>query len=71
MDNQLVVSNGQSAIVYDDSRVDLIKRTIAKGATDDELEATIRTCLDAKWKEHPPMERLVELHNRSMIQIGG
>lgn len=44
MDNQLVVSNGQSAIVYDDSRVDLIKRTIAKGATDDELQMFLAQC---------------------------
>lgn len=41
------------------------------GATDAELTAIIQRCVLGKWVGHPPMEELVELHNRSMIQIGG
>lgn len=41
------------------------------GATDADLEATIRLALDKKWEAHPPMDELVRLKNRRMIDIGG
>ncbi len=48
-----------------------LRSLLRDGSNDEVIEEAIRGCLDAKWKEHPPMDRLVELHNRSMIQIGG
>jgi cyclic pyranopterin phosphate synthase len=41
------------------------------GATDDEIEEQIRGALFLKQREHAPMEELLHLDNRSMIQIGG
>lgn len=41
------------------------------GASDDELEATIRASLAGKWKGHPPMNLLASFPNRSMVAIGG
>lgn len=67
---RLTADGNMKNCLFSTTETDL-RDQLRRGASDDELEATIRTCLDAKWKEHPPMERLVELHNRSMIQIGG
>lgn len=67
---RLTADGNMKNCLFSTTETDL-RDQLRSGASDEELEATIRTCLDAKWKEHPPMERLVELHNRSMIQIGG
>lgn len=48
-----------------------LRDLIRAGATDEEVVGAIRTELDHKWKEHPPMEQLFRLENRRMVQIGG
>ncbi len=48
-----------------------LRGPLRAGATDAELTALIGQCVLGKWAGHPPMEELVDLHNRSMIQIGG
>ena len=48
-----------------------LREPLRQGATDIELAAIIRECVLGKWIGHPPVAELVELHNRSMIQIGG
>jgi phage recombination protein Bet len=44
MTNELVVTENNAVMMFDDSRIDLIKRTIAKGATDDELSLFLNQC---------------------------
>jgi GTP 3',8-cyclase len=41
------------------------------GADDAQIERRIEEALARKWKEHPPMDELLKLGNRSMIEIGG
>jgi len=41
---ELAVIEGNGAVVWDRERIDLVKRTIAKGATDDELALFVETC---------------------------
>jgi cyclic pyranopterin phosphate synthase len=41
------------------------------GASDQDLEMSIRSSLDRKWRGHPDLQALPLLANRSMIQIGG
>lgn len=48
-----------------------LRKPMRAGATDSELTAIIRQSVLGKWAGHPPMEDLVEMNNRSMIQIGG
>lgn len=50
---------------------DSLRDQMRNGADDDALEATIRTGLIGKWKEHPPMDELIRLKNASMVEIGG
>lgn len=42
--NQLVERNNTSAVEFEPSKVDLIKRTICKGSTDDELQLFLHVC---------------------------
>ena len=42
--NDLIVQNEQAVVMFDDDKVSLIKRTIAKGATDDELDLFLNQC---------------------------
>lgn len=48
-----------------------LRAPLRAGATDDELEAIMRACVESKWAGHPPMGHLERLKNRAMIQIGG
>lgn len=41
------------------------------GCGDDAIERAIRTAVRGKQREHAPMEQLVPLANRSMLEIGG
>jgi cyclic pyranopterin phosphate synthase len=47
-------------------------RDVMRGGGDDAaILAVVRTCLAQKWAGHPGPEKLVQLKNASMIQIGG
>jgi cyclic pyranopterin phosphate synthase len=47
-------------------------RDVMRGGGDDAaILAAVRTCLAQKWAGHPGPEKLVQLKNASMIQIGG
>lgn len=48
-----------------------LREPLRAGASDLELEAIVRAALDEKPKEHPPMDHLARLKNRSMVLIGG
>ena len=48
-----------------------VRDPIRDGCDDTEIERLIRSALDRKWKEHPPMDELQRLDNRRMIEIGG
>lgn len=48
-----------------------LRDALRAGATDDNLLDIIRSALLQKQFAHPPIERLVQLENRCMSQIGG
>lgn len=48
-----------------------VRDPMRAGCTDSDVEAIIRSALDKKWEAHPPMDELVRLKNRRMIDIGG
>ena len=48
-----------------------LRDAMRSGATDDDIVDTIRTALNGKWKEHPPMNRLTQVNDLPMITIGG
>lgn len=48
-----------------------IRDAMRNDAEDAEIESLIRLALDKKWEAHPPMDELVRLKNRRMIDIGG
>ena len=48
-----------------------LRDMVRSGASDDELAVAIRAALMTKWAGHPPMERLIGLDDRAMVQIGG
>ena len=41
------------------------------GALDADIEALILTAVAGKQAAHPPMEELMTMKNRNMIEIGG
>ena len=48
-----------------------LRDALRQGSCDDELEEMIRSAVMKKHAGHAPMEELVKLPNRAMIQIGG
>lgn len=48
-----------------------LKSMLRGCATDEDLQSAIHGALQAKWKEHPPMDRWSQLDSLSMVQIGG
>ena len=48
-----------------------VRDAMRAGCDDETIERIIRQALDKKWEAHPPMDELVRLKNRRMIDIGG
>ncbi len=48
-----------------------VRDLMRAGADDEALLRAIRAALQGKWAAHPGAEALRQLHNRSMIRIGG
>jgi cyclic pyranopterin phosphate synthase len=48
-----------------------LRAALRSGAGNEVLEAMVRSALILKPQQHPAMDELVELENRSMIEIGG
>lgn len=48
-----------------------IRDLLRAGVADEDILAAVRTALAGKWRAHPGAKELVQLHNRSMIRIGG
>jgi cyclic pyranopterin phosphate synthase len=47
-------------------------RDLIRANVDEErLEGAVRTCLDGKWKAHPPMRDWAQRDHLTMVQIGG
>jgi phage recombination protein Bet len=73
MTNELTVQNeSQAVVMFDDSKIELIKRTIAKGATDDELQMFIaqaqRTGLDPFSRQIYAIKRWDSKERREVMQ---
>jgi cyclic pyranopterin phosphate synthase len=48
-----------------------LRDAMRSGADDAEIERLILAAVDAKPAEHPPIEQLLTMDNRAMIEIGG
>ena len=48
-----------------------LRDAMRAGATDDDIERLILGAVDGKQAAHPPMEELLTMKNRTMIEIGG
>ena len=48
-----------------------LRDAMRAGAPDSEIERLILQAVDGKQAEHPPMEELMTMKNRNMIEIGG
>jgi cyclic pyranopterin phosphate synthase len=48
-----------------------IRDLLRSGASDQDLEAAVRACLDGKWEAHPPMKNWRQRDHLTMVQIGG
>lgn len=73
MTNEIVQYSGGAVEMYDDSKVALIKRTIAKGATDDELALFIQQCrrtgLDAFARQIYAVKRYDRQERREVMAV--
>jgi cyclic pyranopterin phosphate synthase len=48
-----------------------LRDAMRSGGTDDDIERLITNAVDGKQAAHPPMEELMTMKNRTMIEIGG
>ncbi len=48
-----------------------LRDCMRSGGTDDDIERLITVAVDGKQAAHPPMEELMTMKNRTMIEIGG
>jgi cyclic pyranopterin phosphate synthase len=48
-----------------------LRDAMRSGGTDDDIERLITNAVDGKQAAHPPMEELLTMKNRTMIEIGG
>ncbi len=48
-----------------------LRDPMRNGADDETLSMLIRDELSRKWRQHPPMNQLPQIKNRSMVAIGG
>lgn len=67
---RLTAEGGFKPCLFAGAEFDL-KAPMRAGATDEELETIIRDGLSRKWKEHPPMNQLLQVGNKAMVAIGG
>ena len=73
MSNELQVGNWNTGIEFDSSKLDLIKRTVAKGATQDEFELFLHACkrtgLDPLMKQIHAIKRWSAAEGRETMAI--
>lgn len=48
-----------------------LRDLVRAGATEVDLAAAVRACLEGKWRAHPPMRSWAQRDNLTMVQIGG
>lgn len=48
-----------------------LRDLVRGGANEAELLSAVQSCLNGKWKEHPPMTKWTQLDQLTMVQIGG
>ncbi|MBR9976494.1 MAG: radical SAM protein, partial [Bacteroidetes bacterium] len=67
---RLTADGALKICLFSEGEVNL-RDLLRAGATDEDVMAAVRTALAGKWRAHPGAKELVQLHNRSMIRIGG